>query len=135
MLRSKRKSINPSSTLRCLKKCSKYDVELFSQEDVSEFATILVNLVEESFDILDKIQQESNQIPKKQDAASKDISIPIEISSSSFSATVSSSSVLDSTDNSNQINLRIKNRKNPIVKLLNGDLLINRKKTGIFVNL
>ena len=129
MLKSKRKSINPNSTLRCLKKCSKYDVELFSQEDVSEFATILINLVEESFDILDKIQQESIHTLREQ---STDVLIPIEISSSSVSASSSSSSsVLDSSDNSNQINLRIKNRKNPIVKLLNGDLLINRKKTGI----
>jgi hypothetical protein len=56
MLKSKRKAINPSLTLRYLRNCSKFDVDNFNQEDVSEFATILVNLIEEGFDILYKLQ-------------------------------------------------------------------------------
>ncbi len=150
MLKSKRKSINPNPTLRCLKACSKYDSELFNQEDVSEFATILVNLIEESFDILAKQQEteENNsataltKTPLNSASAARspqttDFSIPIQIlSSSSLSSTVSEYKLIDTTEekasllSANQINLRIKNRKNPIVKLLNGDILINRTKSG-----
>ncbi len=150
MLKSKRKSINPNPTLRCLKACSKYDSELFNQEDVSEFATILVNLIEESFDILAKQQEteENNsataltKTPLNSASAARspqttDFSIPIQIlSSSSLSSTVSEYKLIDTTEekwsllSANQINLPIKNRKNPIVKLLNGDILIKRTKSG-----
>jgi hypothetical protein len=128
MLRSKRKSINPNPTLRCLKNCSKYDSELFNQEDVSEFATILVNLIEESFDILFKLQQQQ----QPQTSPEGEVSIPI-LSDSSASSLSSSSPVKllsqPTATKTNLINMR-KNRKNPIVKLLNGDILINRKNSG-----
>ena len=128
MLRSKRKSINPNPTLRCLKNCSKYDSELFNQEDVSEFSTILVNLIEESFDILFKLQQQQ----QPQTSPEGEVSIPI-LSDSSASSLSSSSPVKllsqPTATKTNLINMR-KNRKNPIVKLLNGDILINRKNSG-----
>lgn len=126
MLKSKRKSINPNPTLRCLKNCSKYDSELFNQEDVSEFATILVNLIEESFDILYKLQQQKE--------LAEGTIIPILTDSISSMSLLSQSPVATPTTtptqklNSNLINMR-KNRKNPIVKLLNGDILINRKNS------
>jgi len=130
--------------------CSKYDSELFNQEDVSEFATILVNLIEESFDILAKQKEtEDNNSEKNititpslnssaaRTTPSTDTLIPIQIiSSSSLSSSVADCKMIDTTEekfsllSANQINLRIKNRKNPIVKLLNGDMLINRKKSG-----
>ena len=130
MLSSKRKTINPNPTLRCLTNCSKFDVELFNQEDVSEFATILVNLIEESFDVLDKIREgETENQLKDVSSVNTDVIIPIQISSLS-STTVQSKEPVESKDSA-QINLPInKNRKNPIVKLLNGDSLINRKKSG-----
>lgn len=149
MLKSKRKSINPNPTLRCLRNCSKYDVELFNQEDVSEFATILVNLIEESFDILDKLQQRKNdsgcvlssRTPAMAvDQQSGDVILPVQFESlispdsqmtaaktkQAPTASVESSAFGDSS----QQQLRIKNKKNPIVKLLNGDILINRTKSG-----
>ena len=129
MLRSKRKSINPNPTLRCLKNCSKYDSELFNQEDVSEFATILVNLIEESFDILFKLQQQQQPLV----TGEGEVVIPI-LSDASTSSLSSSSPVKLLTQTTatkaNLINMR-KNRKNPIVKLLNGDILINRKNSGL----
>jgi ubiquitin carboxyl-terminal hydrolase 25 len=128
MLKSKRKSINPNPTLRCLKNCSKYDSELFNQEDVSEFATILVNLIEESFDILYKLQQqkelaEGTIIPILTDSISS-----MSLLSQSPVATPATTTTPIQKLNSNLINMR-KNRKNPIVKLLNGDILINRKNS------
>lgn len=107
MLKSRRKSINPSSTLLCLRNCSKYDVEMFNQEDVSEFATILVNLLEESFDVVSKLQQQTQTA----------VELPIHRD--------------DQLANmlTDKLNIR-KNRKNPIVNLLNGDILISRKNTG-----
>ena len=118
MLKSKRKSINPNPTLRCLRKCSKYDAELFNQEDVSEFATILVNLIEESFDILDKVQQ------KRHDLSPGDIVLPVHFEPSyTINISLEASLMWESSQ------LRVKNKRNPIVKLLNGDILINRKKT------
>lgn len=124
MLKSKRKAINPNPTLRCLKSCSKYDSELFNQEDVSEFATILVNLIEESFDILYKLQQQT-------EASSEGISIPIQTdSASSLSSTQTPVKQIPSTTIKSNFNR--KNKKNPIVKLLNGDILINRKNSGKF---
>jgi hypothetical protein len=156
MLKSKRKSINPNLTLRCLRSCSKYDVDTFNQEDVSEFATILVNLIEESFDILYKLQQTksttTNTNDNKTNATNSSINEPTLSSlrspneaqineSINNSNKVSDLSSTDSLiDNLNNLNLRTtdkliinqqlntrKNRKNPIVNLLNGDILINRK--------
>lgn len=137
MLRSKRKSINPNPTLKCLRNCSKYDVDLFNQEDVSEFATILVNLIEESFDIMFKLHQqeigssETDSMSEQNFKSTTDTIIPIQIQSSSLSTTSSVYNIPEPTERANLMNasLRIKNRKNPIVKLLNGDLLINRKKS------
>lgn len=150
MLKSKRKSINPNPTLRCLRNCSKYDVELFNQEDVSEFATILVNLIEESFDIHEKLQQQrkndsgcvlSSKTPEMAaEQQSGDVILPVQFESlispvshmatakkkQAPTASVESSAIGDSS----QQPLRIKNKKNPIVKLLNGDILINRTKSG-----
>ena len=127
MLRSKRKSINPNPTLRCLRNCSKYDAELFNQEDVSEFATILVNLIEESFDILFKLQQESQGGKSLASTEAKEAFTTDKSAALDFLSTEPALSMLADT---NQLNLRNKNRKNPIVKLLNGDILINRKKSG-----
>ena len=168
MLKSKRKAINPNPTLRCLRNCSKYDVDTFNQEDVSEFATILVNLIEESFDILFKVQQAQQKEPAGGGGLSESSSL-LEPSAVGVSLTINNlstkseddhkASSLDSTDidytsellannlklkpigsdkttlaiataNTLANNLR-KNRKNPIVKLLNGDILINRKNSGI----
>ena len=162
MLKSKRKAINPNPTLRCLRNCSKYDVETFNQEDVSEFATILVNLIEESFDILSKLQQQSQtktkdiSVSSLLDSGGAGVSLAIKnLSLSNFPDEIRKSSTLDSTENellaSDNLNIRPigekttlaiatantlannlrKNRKNPIVNLLNGDILINRKNSGI----
>jgi len=161
MLKSKRKAINPNPTLRCLRNCSKYDVDTFNQEDVSEFATILVNLIEESFDILSKLQHSQT---KNKDASTSSlldstgagVSLAINnLSLSTFPDEIRKSSTLDSKESellaSNNFNIRPigekttlaiatantlannlrKNRKNPIVNLLNGDILINRKNSGI----
>ncbi len=157
MLKSKRKSINPNLTLRCLRSCSKYDVDTFNQEDVSEFATILVNLIEESFDILYKLQQTKSSTTTSINDNTTNTSITA-INEPTLSSLTSpneaqltdpinifaKNSDLSSTgsliDNLNNLNLRTtdkliinqqlntrKNRKNPIVNLLNGDILINRK--------
>ena len=162
MLKSKRKAINPNPTLRCLRNCSKYDVETFNQEDVSEFATILVNLIEESFEILSKLQQQSKtktkdiSVSSLLDSGGVGVSLAIKnLSLSNFSDEIRKSSTLDSTENdllaNDNLNIRPigekttlaiatantlannlrKNRKNPIVNLLNGDILINRKNSGI----
>lgn len=122
MLKSRRKAINPSQTLRCLRNCSKYDVETFNQEDVSEFATILVNLLEESFDVISKLQQQQQQpLPTHQQA----VELPIHRTQTTDDVNVDQLANL-LTD---KLNIR-KNRKNPIVNLLNGDILINRKNSG-----
>jgi hypothetical protein len=162
MLKSKRKAINPNATLRCLRNCSKYDVYTFNQEDVSEFATILVNLIEESFDIVFKLQQsqpsnDDTQNPSLNvssgDDGSSGISLPInnlstdtqkstldEATTTTTSEFLNDSSISNlrpisekatlaiATANTLANNLR-KNRKNPIVNLLNGDILISRKNS------
>lgn len=115
MLKSNRKVINPSQTLKCLKNCSKYDVELFNQEDVSEFTTILVNLIEESFNILYNIKQQQACI-SQESTVSKDQEL-LNISDLSL------------TEASDQGNLK-KNKSNPIVSMLNGDIIVNRKNSG-----
>lgn len=138
MLKSKRKAINPNLTLRYLTNCSKYDVETFNQEDVSEFATILVNLIEESFDILFKLQQQKTPNQPTQTSTSKALgkeeksdveSLTESLTGFGFTGTnkPDEQKHLVSTQ-SNQLALR-KNRKNPIVNLLNGDILIYRKNT------
>lgn len=149
MLKSRRRTINPSPTLLCLRNCSKYDVEMFNQEDVSEFATILVNLLEESFDVITKLntqQQQQTQIRPLQ--PSNVVELPIHRVSSTggdSSAPVVGSEIkskqADADDAdvltdlhlanllTDKLNIR-KNRKNPIVNLLNGDILITRKSTG-----
>ena len=124
MLKSKRRSINPNQTLRCLRNCSKYDADTFTQEDVSEFATILVNLIEESFDILNKLQQPS-----------ADSIVPTSTNLRQMQSILNNQPSPTSSHKVNkttggQINSR-KNRKNPIVNLLYGDILINRKNSGI----
>jgi hypothetical protein len=141
MLKSKRKAINPSQTLRCLRNCSKYDVDTFNQEDVSEFATILVNLLEESFDIMYKIQQKQLQPvmheQQQQQQLKQEQQLDDSISTSFSTLTVDNadsgskktSEPVNSLSASDKLNLR-KNRKNPIVNLLNGDVLINRKNSG-----
>ncbi len=138
MLKSKRRAINPNSTLRYLTNCSKYDVETFNQEDVSEFATILVNLIEESFDILFKLQQQktshtpiqtsSNKLVLREDKSDVE-SLTEGLSGFNFTGSQKPDEhkLLTSTQ-TNQLALR-KNRKNPIVNLLNGDCLIYRKNT------
>jgi hypothetical protein len=152
MSKSKRKSINPNQTLRCLGLCSKYDVFTFNQEDVSEFATILVNLIEESFDIVFKVQQSKQVAPLAAKEDNTDVSVlpssPIATNFESLESHLNESDSLvdglqnlnlskqsqqqtsdtSKTINLNHLNLR-KNRKNPIVKLLNGDILINRKNS------
>ncbi len=161
MLKSKRKAINPNPTLRCLRNCSKYDVDTFNQEDVSEFATILVNLIEESFDILFKLQSSQSKVKDVtassllDSAETSGISLSIKnLSLSGLPDDGRKSSTLGSIENellaSNNFNIKPlgdkttlaiatantlannlrKNRKNPIVNLLNGDILINRKNSG-----
>jgi hypothetical protein len=103
MLESKGKAISPKQTLICLSNCSNYDVDTRNQEDVSEFATILVNLIEKSFEILFKLQSSQSRV--------KD---------------VTASSLLDSAETSG-ISLPI---KNPIVNLLYGEIRTNRKNSG-----
>ena len=162
MLKSKRKAINPNPTLRCLRSCSKYDVDTFNQEDVSEFATILVNLIEESFDILFKMQQSTNEanvsggasvdsnamgvtlninnLSKISESPQKTSSLDSQEMTEIYSNTVKLKPIGDKTTlaiataNTLANNLR-KNRKNPIVNLLNGDILINRKNSGILFGL
>ena len=135
MLSSKRRSINPNPTLKLLRNCSKYDADLFNQEDVSEFATILVNLIEESFDILNKIQQQSEP--------NQAINVESAISHFSTSPNLKQSILNNQSSPSmslkpNQLNVigapisSRKNRRNPIVNLLYGDILINRKNSGNF---
>ena len=131
MYKSKRRAINPNNTLRFLRNCSKYDVETFNQEDVSEFATILVNLIEESFDVLSKLQQQRSapttpggQVDEaviENYLASLNLNAP-----AAPAATATAETERLNITNSNLINFR-KNRKNPIVNLLNGDMLISRK--------
>lgn len=124
MLKSRRKTINPSATLLCLRNCSKYDVEMFNQEDVSEFATILVNLLEESFDVITKLQLQQQQ---QQQQSSNVIELPIHrVGEENSSGDQQLANLL--TD---KLNIHRKNRKNPIVNLLNGDILISRKNTGM----
>lgn len=137
MSQSKRRAINPNATLRCLKTCSRYDVETFNQEDVSEFATILVNLIEESFDILFKLQQSKQQQQQTSEQPPTDDMHLIESFMASLDLNKSDSSaqehlLLDELKlniaNTNLTNLR-KNHKNPIVNLLNGVMLISRKNS------
>lgn len=147
MYKSKRRAINPNNTLRFLRNCSKYDVDTFNQEDVSEFATILVNLIEESFDVLAKLQQQRSSAPQTPGGAAPPQSsismsgtdetiIEKYLASLNLNAAAASSQTATTAataeaerlniTNSNLINFR-KNRKNPIVNLLNGDMLISRK--------
>ena len=146
MLKSKRKSINPNQTLRFLGLCSRYDVFTFNQEDVSEFATILVNLIEESFDVVFKLQQTKQAAPLAAKEENSDSTSPVGSNFESIELHLSENDSLvdgmnnlsvnkqaqtsetSKTINLNHLNLR-KNRKNPIVKLLNGDILINRKNS------
>jgi ubiquitin carboxyl-terminal hydrolase 25/28 len=134
MLKSKRKAINPNLTLRYLTNCSKYDVETFNQEDVSEFATILVNLIEESFDILFKLQQQkvpnvnATQISCGKSLGKEEKSDVESLSESLCGFGLTSSIQKPSDEHPKHLALR-KNRKNPIVNLLNGDILIYRKNT------
>lgn len=124
MLKSRRKSINPNLSLKYLRQCSKYNVN-FNQEDVSEFSTTLVNLIEESFDIIAKISEQST-------LTSTATTLQFPSSTSSAATTIISSTfnsftgkdTLEDTQNTR------KNRKNPIVNLLNGDIKICRTLTN-----
>lgn len=123
MLKSRRKTINPSTTLLCLRNCSKFDVEMFNQEDISEFSTILVNLIEESFDVIAKLQLQQQQ---QQQHQSNVVELPIHRVGEESAGDEQLANLL--TD---KLNIHRKNRKNPIVNLLNGDVLTSRKNTGI----
>lgn len=121
MLRSKRKSINPSQTLKCLRNCSKYDVDTFNQEDISEFATILVNLIEESFNVSFK-QQQSNSLAPSSD---EDVLSNLIETSMALEEGDTNKDTTRATASSNNN----KNRNNPIVNLFNGDIKIMRKSS------
>lgn len=108
-----------------MRNCSKYDVDTFNQEDVSEFSTILVNLLEESFDVMFKVQQKQQQSQSSTLAQEGDEQVT-STSDDTSTADVKKPAGLDP----DKLNLR-KNRKNPIVNLLNGDILINRKNSGM----
>jgi hypothetical protein len=131
MLNSKGKAINPKPTLKCLRNFSKYDVDTRNQEDVSEFATILVNLIEESFDILFKLQSSQSKVKDVTASSLLDSTLgSIEnelLASNNFNIKPPSDKTTLAIATAN--NLR-KNRKNPIVNLLNGDILLNRKNSG-----
>lgn len=156
MLKSRRRTINPSPTLLCLRNCSKYDVEMFNQEDVSEFATILVNLLEESFDVISKLQSSTSSSSSSSQVSSQTtttttipvsvqtkvnmIELPIHREDDATTMAATSLTTTNSKDENDdesvlahllteKLNIR-KNRKNPIVNLLNGDILITRKTTG-----
>lgn len=130
MYKSKRRAINPNATLRFLRNCSKYDVETFNQEDVSEFATILVNLIEESFDVLAKLRHSNSSAETATDEAAIVGNYLASLNlNAAAAAAVTPAAAADerlNITNSNLINFR-KNRRNPIVNLLNGDMLIARK--------
>jgi hypothetical protein len=117
MLRSKRRSINPSQTLKLLKTCSKFDADTFNQEDVSEFATILINLIEDSFNLLHKLQ---NKCQVERSEIEKCIS-PVNDESN-----VDSNEIVTDASANEPLKDR-KNRKNPIVNLFDGDIKIIRK--------
>ncbi|CAF0707342.1 unnamed protein product [Brachionus calyciflorus] len=113
MLRSKRKIINPNPTLKCLKNCSKYDSELFNQEDVSEFMTILVNIIEESFEIWNNLkldQQEEKKQAEEENLVSK----------------LNENLNLIDDEQLKKANLK-KSKNNPIVNLLDGEIIVMRK--------
>jgi hypothetical protein len=120
MLRSNRKEINPSKALKLLRNCSKYDVEAYSQEDVSEFSTILVDLIEEGFDILNKV------ITNKTENCSSEASILTGESSSN------SKILIHSEPNKliNENNNNYKSKDNPIFSLLSGRIKTLRKCSG-----
>jgi hypothetical protein len=120
MLKSRRKAMNPNFSLKYLRQCSKYNVN-FNQEDVSEFSTTLVNLIEESFDIIAKISDQSTTTTTTTQFPSTTLATTI-ISSAVSSYT--GKDTLDDTQNTR------KNRKNPIVNLLNGDIKICRTLTN-----
>ena len=96
-------------------------------KDVSEFSTILVNLIEESFEILFKLEQ-TNEIKATNEL---NFNEPTRTTLTSTSAT----SISTSTAKTEQLQSGVdeasnkKNRKNPIVNLLNGDMLISRKNS------
>ena len=109
MARSRRRVITPSQTLRMLRSCSKYDASTFNQEDVSEFATILVNLIEDSFNLLSDLQQKQIEVVEKGlDGLS------VEEESLKASLTFSPSKMTTPANT----------RKNPIINLFNGKAVV-----------
>jgi hypothetical protein len=84
----------------------------FILKDVSEFSTILVNLIEESFEILFKLEQTS------------EIKVVNEPTRTTLTSATTDDQLTSIDEASNK-----KNRKNPIVNLLNGDILISRKNS------
>lgn len=123
MLRSKRRTLNPSQTLKCLRNCSKYDVDTFNQEDISEFATILVNLIEESFNLSFKQQQSESVHPDKggdEDVLTNMIESSLALDDQKSKEATTTTTTTQSTN---------KNRNNPIVNLFNGDIKIMRKSS------
>jgi hypothetical protein len=124
MLRSARRSINPSQTLKLLKKCSKFDADAFNQEDVSEFATILINLIEDSFNVLYKLQQQCQTQRSEIDKCMSPVS-DNELQPSSGSVAVP-----ESESTQEELTKDRKNRtNNPIANLFDGDIKIIRKSS------
>ena len=134
MQSSRRRAINPNQTLRLLCSCSKYDVDTFNQEDVSEFATRLVNLIEESFDILHRVRQQQQQQQHESNDDNESHSTTLTSTSTSTATLTTLTTLNNSTEGAEASTaealaaaaLARKNCKNPIVNLLNGDILRSR---------
>lgn len=120
MLKSKRRIINPNQTLKCLKNCSKFDCEMSNQEDVSEFMTILVNIIEESFEklnILKQSQSEEKPIIETENIVSKINELNIKPTT-------------EYRSESKNVQGPKKSKNNPIVNLLDGEIVVKRKDSG-----
>lgn len=120
MLKSKRRVINPNPTLKCLKNCSKFDSGMLNQEDVSEFMTILVNIIEESFEKLNSLKQsqsEENPVIETENLVSR------------LNEQLNIKPVVDFRSESKNFGLK-KSKNNPIVNLLDGEIIVKRKDSG-----
>ncbi|RNA04444.1 ubiquitin carboxyl-terminal hydrolase 28 isoform X1 [Brachionus plicatilis] len=121
MLKSKRRVINPNPTLKCLKNCSKFDSDMSNQEDVSEFMTILVNIIEESFEIWSNLKQsqpEQKPVNESENLVSK------------LNEQLNIKPLTDFRSEHKNVGLK-KSKNNPIVNLLDGEIIVKRKDSDV----